>query len=279
MAPPLSSRTSNPEAGHAPSATTHAPHYIPSLRSRPFSIATPLHLQLRPLFSITTPLPLQPRPSGAVSQPFPPPNLRFSGFFLVNLFTKAPPGAARAAAPALCPCPAPGGARPLLGGWSSPAAGGSGGSWPPARGLLQLVEQDVALAGRHLVLADGRDAAAAPSAWLPHRGGRGAGAGLGGFGGHLPGVVVDAPASLVPAERGVVSIVHAARVVAQRVEAVDGAAWGRGRGVGVPIVSPPQCVPPTVCPPGASPAFSLANSRRLSCCRGKSTKTEHFLME
>lgn len=43
-------------------------------------------------------------------------------------------------------------------------------------------------------------------------------------GGHLPGVVVDTPASRVPAEGSVVAVVDAARVVAEGIEAVDRAA-------------------------------------------------------
>ena len=53
---------------------------------------------------------------------------------------------------------------------------------------------------------------------------------------------------------------------------------GGGAQRGSELPSDPPLRPPPF-QPLSSPAFSLANSRRLSCCSGKSTKTEHFLME
>jgi hypothetical protein len=93
-----------------------------------------------------------------------------------------------------------------------------------------------------------------------------------------PGVIVDMPTSLAPAQGCVVAIVDTTRVVAKGIQLVDRASCGLNN-----ISFHTQlCLPPEDSLGGSlpdSPALSLAKSPRLSLCSGKSTPTELFLME
>lgn len=95
----------------------------------------------------------------------------------------------------------------------------------------------------------------------------------------LPGVIVDMPTSLAPAQSCIVAIVDTTRVVAKGIQLVDRASCGLEK---ISLYSQELCPPPE----GSlrhslpdSPALSLAKSPRLSRCSGKSTPTELFLME
>lgn len=93
-----------------------------------------------------------------------------------------------------------------------------------------------------------------------------------------PGVIVDVPASLAPAQGCVVAIVDTTGVVAKGIQLVDRASCGLNN---ISFYNQ-LCLPPEDSLGRSlpdSPALSLAKSPRLSRCSGKSTPTELFLME
>lgn len=145
--------------------------------------------------------------------------------------------------------------------------GGGGVSQAPGWLLHQLVEQNVALTGRHLVFTDRGDAGekadgvgvgisavdpsspwipTSPQIILPAAGTPGillsqgccrlgqsvpAAVGMGrGWRGRpfSPRVIVDMPTSLAPTQSCVVAVVDAARVVAEGIQLIDRASWGFG---------------------------------------------------
>lgn len=94
-----------------------------------------------------------------------------------------------------------------------------------------------------------------------------------------PGVIVDMPTSLAPAQGCVVSVVDTTRVVAKSVQLVDRASCGSDN---MSFFNQELCSTPEGAAghsPPDSPTLSLAKSPRLSRCNGKSTPTELFLME
>lgn len=94
-----------------------------------------------------------------------------------------------------------------------------------------------------------------------------------------PGVIVDMPTSLAPAQGCVVAIVDTTRVVAKGIQLVDRASCGLDN---ISFCNWELCLPPEDSLGRSlpdSPTLSLAKSPRLSRCSGKSTPTELFLME